>query len=1014
MKKASTAKRAKPATPASAVAPATPPGVLSLDKARRNYARATLMREAAGVMKSKVHAKIVAKKKWMLPKPPPGVVPEGATLALDEAGWEANIQGWAVENSMFDEGLMFLGYPYLAELSQRPEYRRISETIAKEMTRKWIKITSTGDDQNNDKAEKIKIIEAEFKRLKVQSSFRRAAELDGFFGRSHIYIDLGTDLSAGGPGADELKTPLGNGSNRLTKAKVKKGSLKRLAIIEPVWTYPNAYNASDPLRTDYFKPTSWFVQGREIHSSRLLTFVGREMPDLLKPAYSFGGLALSQMAKPYVDNWLRTRQSVSDAVSNFSIMMMMTDLSDILEGGGAETMIARAELFNAARDNRGLMMANKETEDLKNVSMPLGGLDHLQAQSQEHQSSVTGIPMVKLLGITPSGLNASSDEDLQCWYDWILAYQEGLFTDPLTKILNIVQLSKFGEIDPDIGFKYELLHSKDDSTDATTRKTKADTAGVLIDHGVISPQEERERLAREEDSDYSNLDLSVAPPEPPGGEAEPGQEPGMTGEDPPAASPGAEADTGNTVHPGATAKAPAIASTPVPSAPVPSAPVPSAPVPTGAADAVVIGANPNPSANGQFGTAANSSRLANHFSTIAVSPDSHNAAAMLHDAASTHYSKESHEFHFHKNTAVEHRKRAYELEHPLAPIGGGVMPDGSNTFPPTSEITIASDEFNETDHPRGPDGQFGEGDTTHSHETIGWTKAPWDYSKYKDAPDLRREIVSVNDAKEIRKKLKASGRLNDDNTVSLYHVTLKDPETLKGIRDRGLVPGAQQAPGQNWKAEHSSHSTYFHSSKEVAERDVEQSDGTAVIVEARIPITPKNLIRFLPDEDSSRDPKQGVNELLKGGAVAFIGGVPNSSIKVHDKTNTQAHDAKPGDAAGVILVSKEGKVLFLLRGPDSDNHPNTWCFPAGRAEPGEDLMATAIRECEEETGWRFQFGTLINLLDNQPHFATFVIRGVDEFTPHDRTEEHQRYVWALPADAPQPLHPGCGESLQLL
>jgi hypothetical protein len=46
---------------------------------------------------------------------------------------------------------------------------------------------------------------------------------------------------------------------------------------------------------------------REVHRSRLLTFIGRELPDILKPAYAFGGLSMSQMLKPYVDNRLRSR-----------------------------------------------------------------------------------------------------------------------------------------------------------------------------------------------------------------------------------------------------------------------------------------------------------------------------------------------------------------------------------------------------------------------------------------------------------------------------------------------------------------------------------------------------------------------------------------------------------------------------------------------------------------------------------------------------------------------------------
>src|SRR5262249_37704416 len=162
-------------------------------------------------------------------------------------------------------------------------------------------------------------------------------------------------------------------------------------VIEPLWTYPGNYNSTNPLAEDFYRPRSWYVMNREVHASRLLTFVSRPLPDLLKPAYAFGGLSLSQIAKPYVDNWLRTRQSVSDLLHSFSTMVLKTNLAAVLDAGGAEQMLRRAVLFNQARDNRNLMMIDHDTEDFANVSAPLGSLDRLQAQSQEHMAAVTGI-----------------------------------------------------------------------------------------------------------------------------------------------------------------------------------------------------------------------------------------------------------------------------------------------------------------------------------------------------------------------------------------------------------------------------------------------------------------------------------------------------------------------------------------------------------------------------------------------------------------------------------------------
>lgn len=436
---------------------------------------------------------------FTFPKPAPGVIPESAKLACDSA--MSQNYSYAT-NAVLSEGLTFLGYSYLSELTQRPEYRRPAEILAKEMTRAWIRLQSTGDE---DKSDKLQEIEAEMKRLGVQSAFQKAAEQDGFFGRSQIYIDTGhtDDLP-------ELRTPL-----VAKKEKIGKGSIKGLTVIEPIWTYPNTYNSTDPLKRDFFKPTHWYVLGKEVHASRLLTFVSRPVPDLLKPAYSFGGLSLSQIAKPYVDNWLRTRQSVSDLLSNFSTSGVKTNLSSVLSGGGGEEMYKRAQLFNQTRNNRGLMMLDKDTEEFFNVAVPLGGLDHLQAQSQEHMSAVTGIPLVILLGITPTGLNASSEGELTAFYSWVLAQQEALFTPLLSKLLNIIQLSLYGEIDPEIGFRYLPLQPLDEIELANTRKIEADTDIELIGAGVISPQEARVRLASQEDGPYSGLDLTEDLPDMP-------------------------------------------------------------------------------------------------------------------------------------------------------------------------------------------------------------------------------------------------------------------------------------------------------------------------------------------------------------------------------------------------------------------------------------------------------------------------------------------------------------------
>jgi len=155
-----------------------------------------------------------------------------------------------------------------------------------------------------------------------------------------------------------------------------------------------------------------------------------------------------------------------------------------------------------------LMLLDKEREELAQVNTPLSGLHELQAQSQEHMCSVSRIPTIILTGISPSGLNASSEGEIRVFYDWIAAQQEAYWRNPIEIILNVVQLSLFGEIDPDISFRFVPLYQMTEAEEADIRLKDSQTATAYVNIGSIDSGEVREKLARDDNSGYSGLDLS--------------------------------------------------------------------------------------------------------------------------------------------------------------------------------------------------------------------------------------------------------------------------------------------------------------------------------------------------------------------------------------------------------------------------------------------------------------------------------------------------------------------------
>lgn len=424
----------------------------------------------------------------------PGVVPAGQTaaIAMDYALGAYDYAGMILPDTF----VPFPGYPTLANLATRAEYRAMSSTMSTEVTREWIDFGTVDETENPRISELVAALE----KFKVREVMRTIAEHDALYGRGQIAIRLAGD-------DDKLKLPL-----VISPHTIPQGSLRSFSPVEAVWTTPSVYNAIDPTAPDFYKPRMWFMLGKEIHATRLLSVVTRPLPDILKPAYNFAGMSLSQLAEPYVNNWLRTRQAVSDIINTFSITALATSMDQVLQGDDdGVDVFKRAELFTRTRSNLGLMLMDKEREELVQLNTPLSGLHELQAQAQEHMCSVSRIPAMILTGISPSGLNASSDGEIRTFYDWISAQQEAFFSQPLDVMIKVVQLHLWGEIDESITWHWKPLWQLNELELADIRLRESQTDANYIDRGIVSPEEVRAKLARDEDSGYEGIDVSEVP-----------------------------------------------------------------------------------------------------------------------------------------------------------------------------------------------------------------------------------------------------------------------------------------------------------------------------------------------------------------------------------------------------------------------------------------------------------------------------------------------------------------------
>ncbi|MBO7712509.1 MAG: DUF1073 domain-containing protein [Methanobrevibacter sp.] len=408
------------------------------------------------------------------------------------------------QSELYNAGTpMFAGYGLLSSISQEALIRAGVETIADEMTRKFVTFRYDVDDGRENHEQEISALEEEAAKFKLKEIFNDAAQKDGYFGGCLVYIDVG-ELDD-----EEALEPL-----TLDKKTFKKGMLKGFKVIEPINIYPGEYNTNDPTDEHYFNPEYWYVLGKRYHASRFLYFVSNSVPVLLKPAYNFFGIARAQLALDYIAHFVENRESAQELLNKFSLTCWKTDMSQVLAGESCNDLVKRVRMFNKMKSNNGTLVVDKEQEDIMQINTPLAGVRDIVDMSLSLLTAVWRIPKIKYIGEGEGGLNASSKEQMRSFYDFILSQKEKMFTQPMETVLKILQLNMGKDINESIGFEFPSLVEMDDAEIANLNKLKADTAVQLINAGVVSQEEVRQNLSMDKHSGFSMIDVDDMPEQP--------------------------------------------------------------------------------------------------------------------------------------------------------------------------------------------------------------------------------------------------------------------------------------------------------------------------------------------------------------------------------------------------------------------------------------------------------------------------------------------------------------------
>lgn len=419
---------------------------------------------------------------------------EQTRLAMDESlkqgcafdSFSDSLMGHTAEWGQFPTE-SFIGYGALQQIAQNGMIRNCIKTVADDVTRQWITIKG-GDDSDAEKVERLQRLQED--KYHLRELFNKAIAKVGFMGGAFIFIRTEGDDGD----TPDLSLPLRLNNNC---AELEEGSNLGFVVVDPINVSPLEYNTTDPLRSDYFTPQRWFVLGRNVHASRLVTMYANEPPQLLKPAYNFLGIPQAQILWDYVMHWNACRVTAQEMMRKMSLLIYYTNAQERMASmNGVSELDTVMQMLQHYRDNNSIFLANSDTDRVDNVQVGIGGVTDVVRQAQEMIAAVNRTPAVKLFGISPSGFNATGESDLRNYNDHIKSQQE-LYRPAVTRCLKAIQLATFGEIDPKITFDWNELDMDNEASQAGTFNARVTAISTLLDRNVISAEEARDAIKTE-------------------------------------------------------------------------------------------------------------------------------------------------------------------------------------------------------------------------------------------------------------------------------------------------------------------------------------------------------------------------------------------------------------------------------------------------------------------------------------------------------------------------------------
>ena len=360
-----------------------------------------------------------------------------------------------------------------------------------------------------------KALSGELSRLKILSSVGKARKWARLFGGGGIVVRVEGDQG-------KLHEPLDLRSvRRVTRLEVAdRHDLRPEGV---------SYLRADGQGPEFYSWTTAWRSLFTVHHSRVIRFEGLPVTARRAQHHEGWGIGVLDLLWEELERVGLADQGLARLVSEFSqAVLSVPDLMAQISQNGVAGVAGRYALMRSLQSVMRMIVISGE-EKLERHNAGATGLSDLVYQLREMLASVADIPVVRLYGVSPGGLNATGATDLQFYYDKVISDRTTYLDDPMDSLLEIVlAVPVWGKgtrqrpnplargLPEDWDWEFPPIQELTELELADLRLKTAQTDAIEIGTGVLDPDEVA--LSRYGSGSYSTetqirSDLREIPPE---------------------------------------------------------------------------------------------------------------------------------------------------------------------------------------------------------------------------------------------------------------------------------------------------------------------------------------------------------------------------------------------------------------------------------------------------------------------------------------------------------------------